>query len=122
MAGSIKDFAYTTDEGDVFYIRMDESNGEAVGNTDLAADPAGARYALPKNIKARSARYRSLDGLYSRVIACSTTAILAAAPATITVQDGNGGTVDLSLVGRAGEKSKWIPRAADTGIVDGDAT
>lgn len=121
MAGSIKDFSYTTDAGDVFYARMDESNGEAIGNVDVAADPL-AKYAIPKNIKPRRVRYRSLDGLYSRAIIASTAAIAAAAPAGITVADGNGGTVDLVNTGIIGEKSKWIPRAADTGIVDGDAT
>lgn len=122
MAGSIKDFSYTTGEGDTFYIRMDESNGELVGNVDLAADPAAGAYALPKNIKPRAARYRSLDGLYTRRIVCSTEVVLTNAPATIDIADGNGGTVQLLLAGRDGEKSKWIPRAADTGITDGDAT
>lgn len=122
MAGSIKDFSYTTNEGDVFYVRMDESNGEAVGNTDLTADPTDGRYALPKNIKPRTVRYRSLDGLVSREIVCSTNAILAAAPASITVNLGSGGTEELFLSGSSGEKSKWIPRAADTGLLDGDAT
>ena len=31
MAGSIKNFIYTTDEGDDFVLRADESNVEAAG-------------------------------------------------------------------------------------------
>ena len=38
MAGSIKTFLYTTDNGRQCCINMDESNGEAVANTDFA-DP-----------------------------------------------------------------------------------
>lgn len=122
MAGSLKYFQYETDEGDTFYIQMDESNGEAVGNQDVATDPTNFRYAIPRNIRPRRARYRSIDGRYSREIPVSTSAILAAVGATITVQDGNGGTIELSLVARIGELTRYLPIAADTGIDDGDAT
>lgn len=67
MAGSLKYFKYTTNGGADYALRMDESNGEAVGNTDLvSADLPIA--ALPRNIKPRYALYRSTDGLHTRKI------------------------------------------------------
>lgn len=121
MAGSIKWFEYTTDTSDAFAIQMDESNGEAVGNSDYAGGST-AEYKLPGNIDPRYARYASTDNKYSKNIICSTQAILAASPTTITAQDGNGGTVTLGLTQRVGEVVKILPRADDTGIDDGDAT
>lgn len=121
MAGSLKWFEYTANTTDVFAIFMDESNGEAVGNVDYTAGST-AVYKLPGNVDPRYARYSSSDNRYGRNIACSTEAILTACPATIDVQDGNGGTVTLSLRQRVGEVVRLLPTDVDTGIDDGDAT
>lgn len=122
MAGSIKTFEYTTDGGDVFAIEMDESNGEALSNQDYT-DVSTAVYYLPRNIKMRKARYRSSDGLTARNIpVTSNTATSTTLPSTIDVADGNGGTISLTLTGFNGESTRILPKAADTGITDGDAT
>lgn len=122
MAGSIKTFEYTTDAGDTFAVRMDESNGEAVGNADYT-DSSTATFFLPRNIEARRAEYLSADGLYKRsIIVTSNTATTASLPASIDVQDGNGGTVTVLLSSLTGEKATIIPKAQDTAITDGDDT
>jgi hypothetical protein len=67
MAGSRKWFLYTTNGGTNYALNMDESNGEAVGNTDLTS-ANNPNIALPRNIKPRYALYRSDDGKTSRKI------------------------------------------------------
>jgi len=59
MAGSLKFFKYTTSGGAEFAIKMDESNGEAIGNTDLV-DADLPINELPRNIIPRYSK-RPLD-------------------------------------------------------------
>lgn len=123
MSGSIKWFVYTTDSGDEYGIRMDESNGEAVGNTDYSTTST-AMMALPRNIVPRQAVYTSIDGNYTRRIpVTSNSATSATLPATITAQVAGSATgVELSLSLFIGERFSALPIAADTGLNDGDAT
>jgi len=122
MAGSIKDFEYTTDAGELYVVRMDESNGEAVGNADYGP-LSTAQFYLPRNCVPRKARYTSADGNYTRsVIITDNAATVATLPASFAAADGNGGTVDVLLSQFDGERMSLIPKAADTGILDGDAT
>jgi hypothetical protein len=123
MAGSIKWFEYTTNDNATFAIRMDESNGEAVGNADYSATST-AVFALPRNIKPRMARYVSPDTLYTRLIpVTSPTASAGTLPATITAEiSGSATPITLALASFTGEQFTAIPRAADTGLLDGDAT
>ncbi len=123
MAGSIKWFEYTTDDGDAFAIKMDESNGEAVGNADYTA-LSTAVFALPRNVKARMARYVSADTLYTRLIPVTDAAASAGTlPATITAEvSGSATPVTLTLATFIGERFTALPRAEDTGLLDGDAT
>lgn len=120
MVGSKKDFEYTTDDGQEYVINMDESNGEAVGNTDYSA-ASTATMRLPSNCKPRYALYTSPDGNTRRkVVIGSNTATTATLAATIDVANGLGGTVTLGLSFFKGEEMRLIPRADDTGLTDGD--
>lgn len=123
MAGSIKWFEYTTNDSDTFAIKMDESNGEAVGNTDYTS-ASTAVFALPRNIKPRMARYVSADTNYSRSIpVTSNTASAGTLPATISAEiSGSATPVTLALASFTGEQFTAIPRAEDTGLLDGDAS
>ena len=123
MAGSLKWFEYATNDGQNFAVKMDESNGEAVGNIDYSATST-AIFALPRNITPRRVRYTSSDGLYARtVIVGVASASATTLPATISAEvSGSATPVTLSLAGFKGEEFNAIPRAEDTGILDGDAT
>ena len=120
MAGSKKWFLYTTDLGNDFAMEMDESNGEAISNTDMT-DANLQSYSVPGNVRKRYASYRSTDGFTQRKIYASTAAILAAAPDTITVPDYAGVDVELKIAHRSGERI-FMPKAADTALDDGDVT
>ena len=56
MAGSIKWFVYTTDSGQDFALKADESNLEAVnGSVQDMPGTATTTFALPRNVKPRKA-------------------------------------------------------------------
>lgn len=123
MAGSLKWFQYTTDTGVDFGVFMDESNGEAVGNTDWTASSAGL-FKLPKNVKPRYARYVSADGTRAaNIIVTDNTASVTTLPSTIDFDvAGRAAPVQLTLSEFVGERIRLIPRADDTGLNDGDDT
>lgn len=124
MAGSLKDFVYTTADGRNFAVNMDESNGEAVGNADMTTAQDGTLDRLPRNITPRYAIYRSLDGKVSRrVTICSNTATIATLPVSFDVSsiDGNP-AVAVILTSLNGEVARRIPTGRDTGLLDGDAS
>lgn len=124
MSGSLKYFKYTTNSGDDFAILMDESNGELVGNTDFGlADDAALVYTLPRNVKPRTALYRSTDGVVSRRIPItSPTATIASLPGTFQVlaSDGNPQRT-MQLQSFRGEEVKRL-FSVDTSQDDGDLT
>jgi len=123
MAGSLKWFEYNIDDGTTFAVFMDESNGEAVGNTDWSSSSSGL-FKLPKNITPRYARYVSADGVRSaNIIIGDENATVTTVPATIDFQVAGSATpVELTLTEFVGERIKLIPRADDTGLNDGDDT
>jgi len=123
MAGSLKFFKYTTSGGAEFAIKMDESNGEAIGNTDLV-DADLPINELPRNIIPRYVLYRSADGLTTRKIPWTENGgDLADLPATIDVASpiAGGAAITLNRQSLIGEVQKPVV-AVDTAQTDGDAT
>lgn len=123
MAGSLKWFLYTIQGGGQFGIRMDESNGEAIGNTDVT-DADLPLAALPRTIIPRYVLYRSADGLTTRRIPVTGNTIdIADLPATITVASpivAAAGIV-LNRQSLVGEIQRPVI-AVDTAQTDGDVT
>jgi hypothetical protein len=119
MAGSIKWFIYTTDQGADFAIKLDESNTEAVNaGTQDYLNAGTVVNALPRNIKPRYIRVRSGDGLTTRKLVCLTPTIFAGITSGFSIANPNGAGV-LFLVGKVGEKIS-VPFGVDTGLTDGD--
>ncbi len=126
MAGSLKYFVYTTNGGSTYPIRMDESNGEAVGNTDLTDANASTLtgQSLPRNITPRYALYRSADGNTTRKIPITANNVdLEDLPANFTVASPVVGGTDITVVRQSlvGEVQR-AALPADTGLTDGDDT
>lgn len=114
MAGSIRWFPYTMDNGDIFGIKADESNTEAVNGTSIGV-PASI-YSIPKNIKPRYGLFRSADGLTTRKCYFTSRETYDAAGIGTTISV-NGVTLYLSRkVGEIVSSAKTI----DTGLTDGD--
>lgn len=124
MAGSLKYFAYTTNGGSIYPLKMDESNGEAVGNTDYTDTTVTAGNSLPRNITPRYALYRSSDGLHTRKIPVTANNVdLEDLPASFEIPSPVLGGANItvfrqSLIGEVQRAA--VP--ADTGQTDGDAT
>ncbi|HEY9659904.1 MAG TPA: hypothetical protein V6C65_15720 [Allocoleopsis sp.] len=122
MVGSIKFFVYTTDGGDDFAIKLDESNTEAVnGGTQDFPAVAPTRYALPRNVKPRTLIYSNTDRTVTRRVVALTQAIYSnAVTAVPSITDASSGQT-LSLFRQVGEEVS-LPFGADTGLTDGDDT
>ena len=119
MAGSLKGFRYTADDGTTWALFADESNIEAV-NTGVGGilTPAD-KYKIPKNLTPRTAVFVSADGLIRREIVVLTSATFGALDATSTIVDQVSGlTLNLKLT--KGERVQLVS-LSDTGLLDGDA-
>lgn len=122
MAGSIKYFKYTSDAGTDYAIRMDESNGEAIGNTDFGPTDSAIVNEVPRNIEPRYAIYRNaLNGYQRKIVVCSNTATAATLASSLTLKTDEG-DLPFSLTYYRGEAYRRIPTSIDTGLNDGDAT
>lgn len=124
MAGSVKWFVYTDDNGVDFAIRLDESNTEAVnGSTQDFVSGLSVVNALPRNIKPREVFYT--NAARSRVLraVCLTQTIYSSvvSGAVPTIADSIAGTGTLGLIRANGER-RQLPVPLDTGLDDGDAT
>lgn len=123
MAGSIKWFVYTTDNGDDFALEADESNVEALaaGTQDYPDTGTPPQYAVPRNVTPRYAVYQSPSGLRKIKIPVITQTIYNALNGTATIQDPLDSTVTLRLSYKRPEVIT-LPKGPDTGQIDGDAT
>lgn len=117
MAGSIRNFQYTTDLGDIFLFRGDESNTETVNGTSAnIAFGNENNYGIPKNITPRKLFYVSPDGFRVLSAIASTVAIYNSPPPTIP-DPFDAQTLTLS---RKTPERIRLYFNVDTGLTDGD--
>lgn len=119
MAGSIRFFKYTADDGSTWAAQRDESNVEAVNSgVGIVITPA-EKYKIPSNLKPRAAVYVDLTGRIRREIIVLTPAVFAALDATTPITDQVSGET-LRLKYTKGERVT-LPSLSDTALNDGDA-
>ncbi len=125
MAGSVKWFLYTSNDVNVFALKADESNVEAIMGTagDYAVGSGAVRYAMPSNLSPRYAVYGNADRTRTIKIPVLTAAVYNSLLLdTPTITDPIAGVGDLTLIQQIPERITVLPQAADTGLNDGDAT
>ena len=124
MAGSVKWFLYTAEDDTVFALSGDESNIEAVNGTEVDyTTTSTAIYAIPSNLEPRYAYYGTADGTRTlRIPVLSSTIYEGVAANTPTILDPIAGSGNLSLLRLTPERITRLPKAIDTGLLDGDAT
>jgi hypothetical protein len=122
MAGSIKAMLYTADNGDTYAVRIDESNGEACGFSDVTTPTSNG---LPRNITMRYVNtFRAAEPVRKRRFWVGT-------PAAFTTILNNG-LVSAPLWDDEADED-WIVSSSrgervsvysdiDTGLTDGDVT
>jgi hypothetical protein len=110
MAGSLRNYLYTTDSNKNYYMGVDLSNAGAVNNTVLA-DATLDR--VPGNIRKRTLKYVSADRLSVIKIPVSTRALFDAAPPAVNNYRG----VQCFLVGGSSER-RHVPALSDTGLTN----
>lgn len=124
MAGSIKWFIYTTDDGTDFALEADESNIEAfsAGTQDYPDTGTPPIFAVPRNVRPRYAVFQSPSGQRRITVPVITQAIYNALNGTSTIPDPiSAAAPDLTLLYKRPEIIR-LPKGSDTGLNDGDAT
>lgn len=114
MAGSIKWQIYTDDQGNQFGVRLDESNGEATGFADYTGE---AILPLPRGWKMRYINAVDAEGGTRQIPV-----------GTVDHPLFTGAEYTVTILGRLYEvtstrgEQKVLPRARDTGLLDGDVS
>lgn len=123
MVGSKKWFKYTTKNGGgvEFAIFLDESVTEDLNGTDSDYGSSDTIvFAVPSNITPRRAYFSNSDGTRTIRVTVLTQETFDALVPSDTIADPIG-SGNLNLIRKNDEKIR-LPRAADTGQQDGDAT
>ena len=119
MAGSLKFFSYTADDGSVFAALRDESNVEAANEGGSIIITSAAKYKIPSNLRPRSAVFVDNTARIRRdVVIMNPTAFAALTSASTIVDQVSGETLRLKM--KKGEVLT-LPNLQDTGLNDGDA-
>ena len=119
MAGSIRFFKYTADDGTTWAAQRDESNVEAINPGVSGIITPTEKYKIPSNLRPRTAVYVDLTGRIRREIIVLTAANFVALNATTPITDQVSGET-LRLKFTKGERVT-LPSLSDTALNDGDA-
>ena len=123
MAGSMARYTYLSDDGEVYALKCDISNANAV-NSGLTLAPSSLT-ALPGNIKPRYVLYRSNNGKVTRRCYLMEPVVdVNSLPATYSVAVAQSAATTLAVNLRksfySGETYSFVANATDTGLDDSD--
>lgn len=123
MAGSRKWFIYTADNGTDYAIEADESNVEALaaGTQDYPNTGTPPIHAVPRNLKPRTATFGGVANGSTITVPIITRTIYDALSGASTMQDPLDSSLTLPLQYKTPERIR-LPKGADTGKIDGDAS
>lgn len=119
--GSLRDFDYVDDGGNLWAVRLDESNTRLINPAgDVGAATASLR--APRNIKLRKVKLIDVSGLITRECVALKLATFSALSGTsnftLPDTDSNATTVVAPTL-KIPEKSRNIVKNFDTGLTDG---
>jgi len=121
VTGSLKWFVYTTDDGSDYALWGDESNIEAVmAGTQDYPDGGNITHGVPRNITPRFAVFESQGGRRKLKIPVLTTQVFNNLNGSYTINDPFSGG-QMTFAYKRPEKIR-MPKGADTGLNDGDAS
>jgi len=114
MGGSIKWVNYTADDDTLYAVLLDEGNAEAADFLDYSGTADGD--VIPRYFQMRYVNTVNAEGITRKFYVGTPDSDLLAGGGSIVV-DG----ITWNVSSKRGE-SRRLPRAADTGQTDGDAT
>jgi len=120
MAGSLKWFTYTSDDGTDWALFGDESNIEAANGGAGTGAPPGQNYKPPANLRIRYAVFANADGTRTLRVPILTQTIYNSLAPGDTIPDGVAGTGTLAYIRKRPEVITPAPTVFDTGLDDGD--
>lgn len=128
MAGSLRWFRYTLDDGENVGVFLDESNTEVLNGGVANTPPIGQRPTRqrPNGTRLRSITYKTADGLRTIKCVALTQQIYAGVPAALATipnplpASGTTGGGQLAFWSKQPELVKPPRFGIDTGLNDGD--
>lgn len=122
MAGSKKNFLYTSDSGAEYIVSLDKSNTRQINGTSGIIDGTNnPGISVPRNIRVREVFYINASGTRTIRAVPLTPAIYSAllTPPFATFPDPIDSTGAALTLARASGEKRSIPRITDTGQTDG---
>jgi len=122
--GSQRGFPYTTDDGTVYGLRLDESNTELVNTGAGSLTPPSGVDTLPSNIHRRKVRLEAANGSTKTVVVLTRTLFdgitLGQSFAAPSVGEENPAGTSFVVTQKIPERNLRAIVSLDTGKTDGD--
>ena len=129
MAGSIKEMLYTSDTGEIWLVKVDESNGEVFNFSDFTGVEAFDQVGVPPGASMRYVNWKSDSGQLKRrfwVGKPNSAAFIEGGAVTVAVLNGNTAVLLPGNLTSAIGEVRRLPNVStageDSGLNDGDNT
>ena len=129
MAGSIKEMLYTSDTGERWLVKVDESNGEVFNFDDFSGVEPFDQVGVPPGASMRYVNWKSDSGQLKRrfwVGKPNSAAFIEGGAVTVAVLNGNAAVALPGNLTSAIGETRRLPNVStageDSGLNDGDNT